>query len=357
MQDLIEQFIELSKRISFKDIRFNNWYGIGDKYQASFPSQMELLRTQILTKIKPNNKEFRKWQFIFDDIFPPLNRIHYQTGLPKSLKGIGLGYKLYKALIYKLGWGCSEQNATPEAQRVWEKLFMDSDIIAFRSKNNDYLALSLSVDSDERASVLRQWEEFYKIKTNTEVLSNQKIIVVRESVYTAIDNKLYRNTDENFLYNLLKNGSIKSKGKDFISLSLKENSGGQDNYGNVRITFNSKELENQGAIELWYDDVDFWKQYPDITKHVTGFNNADEYYQNNEYENEEDFEKRGQNDFNTSSWLGLLDTYSPEAEVVIPKITMGPNLIENVKFEKDPEEKTKLLLNKWNINWNLKGDD
>jgi hypothetical protein len=173
MLDLISQFIELSKQISFRDIRFNNWYGIGDKYQASFPSEMELLRTQIQTKLKPNHKDYRKWQFIFDDIFPPLNRIHYQTGLPEQLKGIGLGYKLYKSLIYKLGWGCSEQNATIEAQRVWEKLFTDSEIIAFRSKNNDYLAMSLNIDPDERASILRQWEEFYKIKLDSEVTSNQ----------------------------------------------------------------------------------------------------------------------------------------------------------------------------------------
>lgn len=176
MEDLISQFIELSKKITFKDIRFKNWYGIGDKFQATFPSEMELLRSKIVASIKPNNKDFRKWQFIFDDIFPPLNRVHFQTGLPESLKGIGLGYKLYKALIYHLGWGCSEQNATPEAQKVWEKLFTDADIIAFRSNNNDYLAMSLNTSSDERASILKQWEEFYKIKSDQDVTTNKKPI-------------------------------------------------------------------------------------------------------------------------------------------------------------------------------------
>lgn len=354
MQELIDQFKEFASRIVFKDIRFQNWYGIGDKYQAKFPSEMELLRTKILTKIKPNSKEYRKWQFVFDDIFPPLNRIHYQTGLPEQLKGIGLGYKLYKALIYHLGWGCSEQNATLEAQKVWMKLFQDPDIMCFKGLNNEFLAISPNVDKDTKKSVLNQWQEFYKIQLPINNFQSDK-----EIVEYSVNGEYYRNTSQQWLINLLNDGVVRSQGKNFISLSLKPDSGGHDIFGETHIVFNSEAVDRQGAIEIDYEDPDFWEWNSNITKHVTGYTSANDYYENHGYENEADFEANGQDDTDTLSWMSYIDGYINEQEVVVEQLMYNDRLIKKVVINEEPKEELISLLKSHNIQFeiNKKGDE
>lgn len=61
-----------------------------------------------------------------------LNRIHIPVGLPHILKGIGLGKKIYKTLIYELNYISSNyMDRTIESLYVWDSIRKDKEIFTF----------------------------------------------------------------------------------------------------------------------------------------------------------------------------------------------------------------------------------
>lgn len=145
----------------------------------------------------------------------------------------------------------------------------------------------------------------------------------------SYERPLYRTTSIDFLKNLLKNKKIKSKGKHFVSVSFDVNSGGQDNYGDLTIKFDSEILFNQGAIEIYYDDPDFWEENPKITRHVTGYENEEDYYDGIGYENAEEA-----NDNYELDWDSFCQDFASEEEVVIHEIKYIDGLITGIKNKK-----------------------
>jgi hypothetical protein len=112
---------------------------------------------------------------------------------------------------------------------------------------------------------------------------------------------LYRSSPEDFVQNLLRVGSIRSQGKNFVSISSDPDSGGMDDYGSITMVLDRNKILSAGGIEVIYDDPDFWDEFPDIAKHVTG------------YAGEEDYISRGGDE----EW-GM--DFEEEAEVVIPEL-------------------------------------
>ena len=155
---------------------------------------------------------------------------------------------------------------------------------------------------------------------------------------------LWRNTSEDFLYNLLKNGKVSSKNKKFISLSEDPDSGGQDFYGNVRIEFNENEILSQGGIFVDYEDPNFWKKHEDVAKHVTGFRNAKEYYDDRGYEGAEDANLNAD-----LTWEQYCEDFSTEMEVVISSIKFTDNLILSVSSKKQLGKEILKELNSYKI--------
>ncbi len=156
---------------------------------------------------------------------------------------------------------------------------------------------------------------------------------------------LYRNTSQQWLINLLTNGFIKTENKEWISISQDPNSGGQDNYGNCHIVFNEEMIYNQGAIEIDYEDMNFWRQFPSICKHVTGFSTEEEYYNNSGYSGPEEA-----NANHELTWEQNFDSYSGEEEVVISEIKYVPGLIQMIKIKNESlKPELKLLLLKYKI--------
>lgn len=49
-------------------------------------------------------------------------------GIPSSIKGLGLGYLMYKQFIQYLGYASSTKGSSEEAQMVWQKLSNDDDL-------------------------------------------------------------------------------------------------------------------------------------------------------------------------------------------------------------------------------------
>jgi hypothetical protein len=154
------------------------------------------------------------------------------------------------------------------------------------------------------------------------------------------ENSLWRNTSEEFLFDLLKNGTVKSKGREFISLSGDEDSGGQDTYGDVRIEFNKDQIIDQGGIEVDYEDPRFWKKYPNISRHVTGYENSKDYYLDKGYKNAK--EANADMEF---TWEQNCESYSHEEEFVIPAISLEKDLILSVSSKKKLSPAVVKLLN------------
>ena len=155
---------------------------------------------------------------------------------------------------------------------------------------------------------------------------------------------LWRNTSEEFLLELLKKGKVSSKGKKFVSLSEEPDSGGQDVYGDVQIEFDGNLLVKQGAESIYYDDPDFWDEFPLIAQHVTGFKNAKAYYNDKGYKNAEEANEDGE-----LTWEQYCESFSDEAETVVPQIKLVPNLILSVHSERNLKQETTDLLLKLGV--------
>ncbi len=174
-----------------------------------------------------------------------------------------------------------------------------------------------------------------KKKTNESVASFENFLAEEDAYYAAHRKVLYRNTSMKWLMDLLKKGSAApymSK-KRFISFSKKEDSGGQDTFGDIRIVFDATKLYAQGAIEIEYDN-EFFEEHPDISMYVTSYKGEEDYYKNSGYKGKEDFEENGQDDADTLMWSTLLDDYAEEAEIVLKNLKLEKGLILSVVVPK-----------------------
>jgi len=61
------------------------------------------------------------------------NQIHIPVGIPTELRGVGVGYKIYKSILKKLNYISSDSNGvvTFYAKNVWNKLRQDKEIYTF----------------------------------------------------------------------------------------------------------------------------------------------------------------------------------------------------------------------------------
>ena len=129
---------------------------------------------------------------------------------------------------------------------------------------------------------------------------------IRAVLLEQTEGFFYRSSPEDFLINLMKSGSIRSRGKDFVSISTDPDSGSMDDYGDVVMKLDRNKILAAGGIEVIYDDPDFWNEFPDIAKHVTG------------YAGEDDYLARGGDEEWGMDFDEMVMDYEQEAEVVIP---------------------------------------
>lgn len=87
-----------------------------------------------------------------------LNRIHIPIGLPYILKGLGLGKKIYKKLIYDLGYLSTTSNdRSVDSLFVWESLRKDEEIYTF-VLNEKIICISPELEFEKIVDILF---EFY----------------------------------------------------------------------------------------------------------------------------------------------------------------------------------------------------
>jgi len=192
-------------------------------------------------------------------------------------------------------------------------------------------------------TTINEFRKINETKQQLDLINYDNIASIMTESLSHNEN-LYRNTSQQWLINLLTDGSIMTENKEWISISQDHNSGGMDNYGHCRIVFNEEMIYNQGAIEIDYD-VDFFREFPAICAHVTGFSTEKEYYANLGYSDAEEADENSE-----LNWEQYCETFSGEDEVVIHEIKYEPGLILSIELINEQlEPELEHLLKKYSI--------
>lgn len=121
----INVFLQSLKNISWKDIELKLSPGANITYDVHF-------KDRSIQKHYYNMIEKYTDVIIgsIDIRIDNHNEIHWPQGLPKIFRGINLGFKIYKAIIYQFGYITSVKRASDEIRQfVYEKLKKDPDVI------------------------------------------------------------------------------------------------------------------------------------------------------------------------------------------------------------------------------------
>lgn len=115
-----------------------------------------------------------------------LNRIHIPIGLPYILKGLGLGKKIYKLIIFELGYISSTYNdRTIESLYVWNSIRKDKDIFTFIC-GEKIISLSPNLSFNDIELILYSFyknitdeyiilDDDFKNKYNREILKSKQL--------------------------------------------------------------------------------------------------------------------------------------------------------------------------------------
>ena len=137
----------LSGEIEFKEDNQNQVFGGGVNYGIYIsPSLIDGL--QIHADHKQRIKKYLRTDKvgrITCQYQGTLNRIHFTQGISEVIRGLGLGYHIFKEFIKFLGWGTSAKGSTDAALNIWRKLLNDPDFYGVVTKSENDKSNSLLV--------------------------------------------------------------------------------------------------------------------------------------------------------------------------------------------------------------------
>ena len=139
-----------------------------------------------ISQMAADYKEFivTIWLYMYTD--QPRNRTHFPKGLPKSLLGYGIGVKIYRSLLHKLGFIQSENDATNEVQEVFRRLLEMPDVNAVVYKDSVLLIEDGLPKSKVMDIVTDSIYERYLTKANTRKLILNRSIIVSSKLLKLI---------------------------------------------------------------------------------------------------------------------------------------------------------------------------
>ena len=142
-----------------------------------------------LSKIAQLAADYREfietiWIYMYTD--QPRNRTHFPVGLPKSLLGYNLGVKIYRALLHKLGFIQSAENATNAVQEVFRRLLEMPDVNAVVYKDTVLLIEDGLPKNKVIDIVTDSIYERYLTKANTRKLVLNRSIIVSSKLLKLI---------------------------------------------------------------------------------------------------------------------------------------------------------------------------
>lgn len=99
------------------------------------------------------------------------NRFHTQ-GLDNNLKGIGLGYKIYKALLKHVGYMVSDEQSTTGARNIYYHLLKDDDVYYIIDKDAEQANQQYASDSNK---VMVIWKDYPNIKKLLKIVREHEL--------------------------------------------------------------------------------------------------------------------------------------------------------------------------------------
>lgn len=135
----------------------------------------------------------------------PRNRTHFPQGLPLSLLGYNLGFKIYRKLLNILEFMISEENATAEVQGIYRKLIQLPDINCIIYKDS-VLVMEDDLPKDKVIEIVSEsiYERYFDSKSQKKLVLNRSILVNSKLLRIIGETRLLNMMDE--LFYLAKDG-------------------------------------------------------------------------------------------------------------------------------------------------------
>lgn len=166
----IEKYNEIAYKIRKYDIsnfKIHFTYLLNIIPDDNFIELIKELNSVLINKIDLN------LNFEFSIFIALINRIDFKGGIPKELKDMRLGYKLYKLVINKYKYITSKIGDSDDAKKIWYYLMQDDDLYCFTSNNISGVILKTCTD-DELKKFLDSLIGYQNIEFDNEL--KQKII-------------------------------------------------------------------------------------------------------------------------------------------------------------------------------------
>lgn len=166
--DSLQELRDEIKKIKYTDIDFtedikfgeeqsydininNNYINVLLRYAKNYSKMFKMNNNRVDPKyfdlkISANPTEF--------------NRVHFYRPLPPILRGVGLGYKIYKALGMFLGYISSDNTASMPAQSIWFYLIQDKDFNSIVSKNFVFI-IRKNLPTKEKVKIVMSYIQKY----------------------------------------------------------------------------------------------------------------------------------------------------------------------------------------------------
>lgn len=166
LKNEINEILDKCQNIEFKNIDYSHK---NDIITILYDNDIMTLLSILKGKIKKystdeiDEKVFGGgWKELFLEIEldeKMLNRIDIINGLPNFMKGIGVGKKIYKKLIFDFGYVSTYKGYDPiiDSSMVWESLAKDKELFTF-SNNENLIIFWNELDFN---TILEKSKEFY----------------------------------------------------------------------------------------------------------------------------------------------------------------------------------------------------
>ena len=186
---LTPALLERFKAVTFRDISLKPSYT--NPHQIGFKATLKDKELASVFAAQMKGDYFEEPYAAIDVETDNLNQIHF-GGIPEGLKGVGVGKKMYTALLYKVGYiSCSIGKSSDSAQNVWASLVKDPAFINYTSERRIFILLK---QYDERIGPhIRAWFTRYNVPYKTtgefEPITDDDDMELDE-VYSPENNKL-----------------------------------------------------------------------------------------------------------------------------------------------------------------------
>ena len=200
------QIIDNIKNIDYQELKLDR---SGDTFFLKLPSEYERELKKLykyFNNVGGNVKNERVGEFTSssDDGLPDVtisiedkrNRTHFVGGLPSWLKGLNLGYKIYRKLVSILGFMQSADNASRAVQKIYSDLVQDKGLNCAVAKEN-VLLIEKTLNTRKKAEILGEF--IYEILEEKEPRRRKMVIDKDLVIDSELINQLGRKKIEDLI--------------------------------------------------------------------------------------------------------------------------------------------------------------